>query len=319
MRTLRNIFGTAAAILLIGSFFLHWVRWIDPFSGLDGFSGLSLSAVEATSFGISDPWLWIFPAIGLIVLVALLYVRLPLERVETGFGLILLICFVTGFVFTFSRANMWLTLLAPQLAFNEGARLLVQGMERADGTVIRAGVGIYGSLAGLVCAGFSGIFALASAVNPMDVESQTAEHTFAPLQPVFMPLPRSMTMVDGVADTIPDAINSPIAEENTSFAWLIAVEGDSLPIGSTFTIGTARTTIGRTGQNALVLSDKSVSGRHAEIFRKADQFTLFDLESSNGSFVYNNSLADWQRITQYELKDGDRLKFGRTIFSFVHV
>lgn len=325
MKGLRNIFGVLAATLLVGAFFLRWVRWSDSFSGARGFSGYQLAA--HSSFSAADPWLFVFPAIAGFILLALGYLRLPYERVATGFGLIMLICCAAGFIFFVLRSNAWLAEIAPQMEWAEVASLLLQGIEaeaeaEAEGgyVIVNAGIGLYGTLLGLLCAGFSGIFSLAGAVKPLDAEIQDD----APFKPIkeLSSLVRSPhpEKVSGLPPTHPlDPTAPPVDQEHTHFAWLIAIESDSLPIGSTFTIDSARTIIGRTLQNGLVLTDTSVSGRHAEIFRQAGTFTLFDLESSNGSFVYNSSLADWERISQHELKDGDRLKFGRSIFSFVHV
>ncbi len=68
--------------------------------------------------------------------------------------------------------------------------------------------------------------------------------------------------------------------------------------------------LGRDTSNPIQLHDTEVSRRHAEIRRAGDQFTLVDLDSSNGTFV--NS----KRVQNVDLKMGDRVQLGRTLMIF---
>ena len=54
--------------------------------------------------------------------------------------------------------------------------------------------------------------------------------------------------------------------------------------------------------------DIDVSGRHAEIRLDKGNYTLYDLKSTNGTFV------NGERIEQASLKEGDRLGVGRVEF-----
>ena len=70
-------------------------------------------------------------------------------------------------------------------------------------------------------------------------------------------------------------------------------------------------TIGRNHGNNLQLDEGGVSGEHAVITLKADQFlpemydiTVRDLNSTNGTFVNNNS------VKEQKLEHGDILRFG---------
>jgi len=68
--------------------------------------------------------------------------------------------------------------------------------------------------------------------------------------------------------------------------------------------------IGRLSTNDVVLSDPNVSRRHAELRRDGGLWTIVDLGSTNGTIV-NGKLAG-----EHQLKDGDRLTFGKTELVF---
>ncbi len=70
------------------------------------------------------------------------------------------------------------------------------------------------------------------------------------------------------------------------------------------------TTIGRASDRTVVLSDASVSRRHAEIRRTAGGFTLVDRGSTNGTRL-NGEL-----ISQAEIHDGDLILAGEVAMTF---
>lgn len=70
--------------------------------------------------------------------------------------------------------------------------------------------------------------------------------------------------------------------------------------------------IGRDRGNEIVLHDTEISRRHAEIRMKDGQFTLVDLQSSNGCFV------NQKRVMECPLTHGDRLQLGHTLMIFTH-
>jgi pSer/pThr/pTyr-binding forkhead associated (FHA) protein len=65
------------------------------------------------------------------------------------------------------------------------------------------------------------------------------------------------------------------------------------------------TTIGRAPENVMQLEDPSVSGRHAQIEQVGEDYTITDLESTNGTRV-NGEL-----VTSVTLRVGDRIRFGK--------
>ena len=68
--------------------------------------------------------------------------------------------------------------------------------------------------------------------------------------------------------------------------------------------------IGREKGNDITVEDHEASRRHAEIRKHNDTYSLADLDSSNGTFLNNC------RITEAELKSGDRIQIGRTLFLY---
>ncbi len=63
-------------------------------------------------------------------------------------------------------------------------------------------------------------------------------------------------------------------------------------------------------QADLVISDQEVSSIHFQIQRIDDNYHVFDMNSSNGTFL------NGQRIVKAQLRDGDELRAGSTLFRF---
>ncbi len=70
--------------------------------------------------------------------------------------------------------------------------------------------------------------------------------------------------------------------------------------------------LGREGGNTIQLHDSEVSRHHAEVRNLDDSYLLVDLESSNGTFVNSESVAE------HVLQNGDRVQIGRTLMIFTH-
>ncbi len=70
--------------------------------------------------------------------------------------------------------------------------------------------------------------------------------------------------------------------------------------------------IGRVLENEICLKDSKVSRHHAEIkHNKGDGYTFKDLDSRNGSFVKE------RRVSEMVLVNGDRIRVGKTMLTFV--
>jgi protease PrsW len=68
--------------------------------------------------------------------------------------------------------------------------------------------------------------------------------------------------------------------------------------------------VGRTLNNSFVIEHPSVSKRHARLIVEEDKYLLFDLDSSNGTFV------NGKRIKEARLDDGCEVRFGRANFIY---
>ena len=71
-------------------------------------------------------------------------------------------------------------------------------------------------------------------------------------------------------------------------------------------------TLGRDGENGIVLADPSVSGRHAAIVRARDGWRLTDLGSTNGTLV-NGASIDGRGAS---LGGGEQVALGSVVLRF---
>ena len=62
--------------------------------------------------------------------------------------------------------------------------------------------------------------------------------------------------------------------------------------------------IGRDPQNDVVLDDRRVSRKHAEVRLRLGRYTLYDLQSTNGTYV------NGRRVAEKVLEDGDKISIG---------
>ncbi|HEY5695051.1 MAG TPA: FHA domain-containing protein [Gaiellaceae bacterium] len=89
---------------------------------------------------------------------------------------------------------------------------------------------------------------------------------------------------------------------------LVVQRSPSLEEGDEFPLNSAPVTVGRGGQNDLVLDgDEFASSRHARIEVRGDGVWVQDLDSTNGTYVNGSRVAGAQR-----LDDGDVLRVGET-------
>ena len=114
----------------------------------------------------------------------------------------------------------------------------------------------------------------------------------------------SMILTPGAAEAA--GLRRPSSARRT--ARLVVQRSPSLEEGGEFALTVAPVTVGRGGQNDLVLTgDEFASARHARIELRGDGVWVQDLESTNGTFVNGARVAGAQR-----LDDGDILRVGAT-------
>ena len=92
---------------------------------------------------------------------------------------------------------------------------------------------------------------------------------------------------------------------------LVMVRGDY--IGQVYELSKDVIMVGRSDDVDLVISDSSISRKHAMIVHRPDGFFLSDLGSTNGSFV-NKEVVD----EPLPLHEGDKVAIGQVVFKFTY-
>ncbi len=82
-------------------------------------------------------------------------------------------------------------------------------------------------------------------------------------------------------------------------------------LGSRVLLAEAPVEIGRGARGGLLIDSDSVSRRHARVEWLGSAHRIVDLGSTNGTFV-NGS-----RVTQHELRDGDRVQIGKVLLKYL--
>ena len=89
--------------------------------------------------------------------------------------------------------------------------------------------------------------------------------------------------------------------------WLVPLQGSQR--GELFTLS-PHSSIGTDPTCTVVLHDKFMSGKHAEIKAEGGVWVLKDLGSTNGTYVND------KRVEKHELVDNDFVKFGGSLVKF---
>lgn len=84
-------------------------------------------------------------------------------------------------------------------------------------------------------------------------------------------------------------------------------------LGRRHVLNRPQITIGRGRDNDIVLASDCVSRNHARLEHRGATLHVVDLTSTNGTFVNDES----QRVTDHQLRRGDQLAIGDTIFKFL--
>ncbi len=92
-------------------------------------------------------------------------------------------------------------------------------------------------------------------------------------------------------------------------AALVVLYGGDL--GRRYTLARVETIIGRSSKSDIPVDQESVSRRHAKLSHTGRAVVIHDLASTNGTLVND------ERVVEYELRNGDLVKIGRTIFKFI--
>jgi two-component system cell cycle response regulator len=92
---------------------------------------------------------------------------------------------------------------------------------------------------------------------------------------------------------------------------LVMIRGDF--IGQVYELTNDVMMIGRSDDVDLVVSDISISRKHAMIVRRPEGFFLSDLGSTNGSFVNKEQVEE-----PLPLHEGDKVAIGHVVFKFTY-
>lgn len=92
--------------------------------------------------------------------------------------------------------------------------------------------------------------------------------------------------------------------------WLVVMSGAQK--GEDFRLREGKNALGTSRDNEVALNDPTVSQKHASISYKEGKFVLTDLDSTNGTFVNDQTEA----VARVELKDNDMVRVGETTLKF---
>jgi diguanylate cyclase (GGDEF)-like protein len=92
---------------------------------------------------------------------------------------------------------------------------------------------------------------------------------------------------------------------------VVIYTSDARLFGKRHVLASSGVTLGRGAENTLVLENDSVSRRHAMIERRGRSWVIVDQNSTNGTYVND------EQVKEYQLRRGDQIKVGDTILKFL--
>lgn len=322
-----------AAVLVLLAFFLPWFsvgcqglatqdvsgfnvarglpeleQSLNEIIGLAGLPGINLSGLMA---------LWLIPLVAVIsvVLVALTMRREEQEQ-QTAVGHMIAGAVGLGVLFIgWMRAR---SALPPELMTmitqtQYGLWLTLLGLA---GIVVG---GVLSFLASRGRAGRSSSYSTGMMADPTPVLVSTSSAPVAP-QESYSPTPEvgSTRMMGAPAAAAAPARGTEVLYRKgvDALAWLVVKEGARE--GHNFQLS-ENTSIGRDPSNDIILDDTAASGEHARIKFEGGKFFLYDLASTNGVFLWDESTKNWTRIYREVLDDGRDMKIGKTVLHFMAV
>ena len=110
-----------------------------------------------------------------------------------------------------------------------------------------------------------------------------------------------------VITVVSKGLSEPGAEPGQ--ACLVVMYGAN--IGKRYFLEHGEQIVGRSDSATIQVEQESVSRQHAKVANRGDQWLLVDLGSTNGTFVND------KQVTQAELRDGDMVRIGQTIFKYL--
>ena len=105
-----------------------------------------------------------------------------------------------------------------------------------------------------------------------------------------------------------------MAKHSCEKSWLLNIRSSSEGLYE-YLFKPGHNYLGRKMDNDLVLLDNAASAHHAEIYydKSTNSLTIWDFESTNGTFVNGNRLSPGVDV---EIAHGDQLQFGLVALEF---
>ena len=183
-------------------------------------------------------------------------------------------------------------------------------------TVESFSYGFWGTMGGALLMMIGGILALTSTQQASGISStEWMGPTYGrPSTTQAPPLPPSPTVPappprPTYAPAPPPPPTEVVGLAAQAEGWLVGRSGSQS--GQSFGLKRGNNTVGRDPRQAdVVVDDSTVSGGHARIKFEGGQFYLYDLASTNGSFINN------RRVQRQLLMDGDIVRFGNVELVF---
>jgi hypothetical protein len=151
--------------------------------------------------------------------------------------------------------------------------------------------------------------------------TQFAPVSAAPVIPIGPADATQLAAVPAFAPLVQDAAETVVLRakpfEAAALAWLIVTSGPR--IGKDFRLGKVNT-IGRDATTSdIIIDDQALSRQHARVSCEDERFVVFDLASVNGTFLRDRRSGKWKQVEKQMLKDGDVIKVGETILTFMEI
>jgi hypothetical protein len=120
------------------------------------------------------------------------------------------------------------------------------------------------------------------------------------------------TFIQGATESSESETSSPRSTRKL-MGWVVSFSND--PMGIDYKVFEGRNFLGSSSSECDITigGDQSISGKHALILCRKDKFWISDQMSSNGTFLNDNDLDPNESP---EIKDGDNIKLGNTLFKF---
>jgi two-component system cell cycle response regulator len=111
------------------------------------------------------------------------------------------------------------------------------------------------------------------------------------------------------SETVVTSLSQVGVPKDKKDSCIIVIYGPHL--GKRFNVNKPEQLIGRSELCEINIDQESISRKHAKICNENNSVTITDLQSTNGTYVNH------EQVGTIELRDGDYIKIGRTIFKYL--